>query len=235
MSDRFSFFHKKDTKAAHAEEKKVTSGNKSPQKDSGSAGEKKPAGMVYASLPTIKGAAVQKGDLFFTCPACGEVNRLPADAVHPVLGERSLCSSCGTLIHISGFDPFSMRASEIIINSGVPVRLIEFDTWYQNHPVTLALRKRNKQETHIEYGLWVYCIRCHHSFSAALLMNIPPVLDPRMMLRMGMDKANIREMMAIKSGRCPTCGNTVVMVIITDIPERVVHMIEDQEYGWDQD
>jgi uncharacterized protein (DUF983 family) len=191
-----------------------------------------PVKRVYPNLPTVKGAGVQRGSLFFTCPGCGELNRLSADVIHPVLGVRVVCSSCGTLVHISGFDPFSMRASEIIINSGVPVRLIEFDDWYNHHPVTESLRQRHWQESHIEYGLWVYCIRCHHEFSAAMLMNIPPVWDPRLMQRSGMDKTQIRELAAIKSGRCPACGNGIVMVIITDIPDRVRHMIEDQEYSW---
>ena len=156
----------------------------------------------------------------------------------PVLGGDFSCQSCGSISHVPpGF--FTKHETHgLKITAGVLVPISDFSDWYYSHPIIRSILKDHDEgllNLYEYYGLSAYCAKCEYRYKNSSLYGLPMAQSTQkhggQFINWGSSEKSAKDMNALISGSCPSCGSEMLMAIMTEIPDDVRQGIEQ----WQRD
>ncbi|NLV25757.1 MAG: hypothetical protein GXY48_01090 [Methanomicrobiales archaeon] len=175
-----------------------------------------------------------RNTIVFPCPICNEWNTADLSDLDPIMGGDLMCLHCQVMFHIPGGYKTKTELSNLKIYAGLPVAIRKFPIFYWNHPTINELDEQGITGIIIQYGLWGYCQKCHHQFSAAVLMNLPQTAGEVVDYR-SLSSDEMVEMKSLRQGSCPYCSHRILLVIISDVPHYVISASENLAHRWEED
>ncbi|MHB1314575.1 MAG: hypothetical protein ACYCX2_03725 [Christensenellales bacterium] len=175
--------------------------------------------------PTSTYILISGGKFTFKCPICQSTIIVSIQNVDAIIGINVICLSCKNVIHVPGGYKTWPKPSGLKITGGVQVPISNYVDWFFSHPLVVSLKKSNKMDLLYDYGLWGFCPSCYYQYSATVLSYTFPVFhmskpsEGFVLLTSRPDSENV--VSSLKSGHCPKCSNTNLIVIVAEIPSYV--------------
>jgi hypothetical protein len=167
---------------------------------------------------------LRAGKVYYKCPACSTVINVPQNQVDPLVGLNVVCPECKLISHLPGAFHAEPVPPAYLIARGVQVHIDGFADWYYDNPAINKILQTAQTELLENYGLWGFCASCRHPFPAALLnslaidQSVAPGGGSGILLSARTADPGT-DMQALRTGHCPQCGHTELVVISCAIPD----------------
>lgn len=166
------------------------------------------------------------GRVVFPCPDCLHELTFDTGEIEPVLGALLVCDTCGNVIFIPGSIRQARLAPGEAIRGGVLVPMKDLQDWYEHHPAFIKQVERDDVDLFGNFGLWLFCARCKHSFRGSVIQSwIFQNRNPRMIVFDfvdSRDKVTVGDLEGLQKGQCPSCSYIEVIGLMVQIPEYVI-------------
>ena len=159
----------------------------------------------------------------FPCTGCLQQLKFRIDMIEPILGALLICDTCGNV----SFIPGSLRSRRLVsgetIRGGVLVPVRELRDWYEKHPAFLLQVERDDVGLLGNYGFWLFCAQCKHSFRGSVIQSwMHRHRNPTRFVFDVHDRESKGDLDGLQNGHCPKCGYLEVVGLMVKIPEYVI-------------
>src|SRR3990172_5607924 len=173
---------------------------------------------------TTSASLISGGGIEFICPVCKTSIGSKNPNYDLIFGGDLSCPNCESILHVPAAFFTKNNPTGLKITASVLIPISEFSDWYYAHPIFRSLIEAQDAALSFYeyYGLWAYCAKCYYRYKSSALAGFPRAQSTKkyggQFINLASSEKSAKDMNALISGNCPSCGSENLIAIMTDIP-----------------